>query len=96
MPGNPNSSKASRANMYSNRSTAINVSGGDKKAGLVPTATGPYQNKIYMRDRGVRQSLAFMMLNSDGTPNISTVCQSRPIGSDVNFNIYWKCPNLPR
>ena len=96
MPGNPNSSKASRSNMGSNRLTDYNVGGGDKKAGLVPTATGPYQNKIYMRDRGVRQSFAFMMLNADGTANISTVCQSRPTGGDVQFNIYWKCPNLPR
>jgi hypothetical protein len=87
--GNPNSSKASRSNMGSNRFTDINVGGGDKKAGLAPTATGSYMNKIYLRES--RQSLAFTMLNADGTPNISTVCQSRPMGSIVQFRTYWKC-----
>ena len=96
MPGNPNSSKASRANMGSNRFTDIDVGGGDKKAGLVPTSTGSSWFKIYLRNRGLTQSFAFMMLNADGTQKVSTVCQSRPIGSNVNVNFYWKCPNLPR
>jgi hypothetical protein len=75
--------------MGSNRFTDINVGGGMKKAGLAPTSTGSAWNKIYLRES--RQSLAFTMLNADGTPKISTVCQSRPTGSEVRFNTYWKC-----
>lgn len=96
MPGNPNSSKASRSNMGSNRFTDINTSGGNKKAGLVPTATGSHWYHIALESRGARESLAFMMLNADGTANISRVCPSRPTGGDVQFNNYWICPNLRR
>jgi hypothetical protein len=93
---NPNSSKASRSNMGSNRFTDINVGGGDKKAGLAPTSNVSAWYKLYLRDRSLPQSFASMMLNADGTANVSTVCQSRPTGSDVQFNIYWKCSGLPR
>ena len=96
MPGHPNSSKASRANMGSNRYTDINVGGGDKKAGLAPLTVVGSWGRLAYRNRGLPQSFATMMMNPDGTPNISTVCQSRPTGGNMIFNVYWKCPGLPR
>lgn len=91
MPGNPNSSKASRSNMGSNRFTDINVGGGSKKAGLPPTADLSVQARMGLKHGGAIQSLRFMMFLADGvTPNISTVNISRPVGSNVIFNRYWK------
>ena len=87
---NPNSSKASRSNMGSNRVMNVNVGGGNKKAGLAPTADLPVQARLALGHRGAIQSVRFMMFQSDGvTPNVSTVSITRPIGSNVVFNRYW-------
>jgi len=87
---NPNSSKASRSNMGSNRVMNVNVGGGNKKAGLAPTADLPVQARMGLRHGGVIQSVRFMMFLADGTtPNVSTVNLSRPTGSNVVFNRYW-------
>jgi hypothetical protein len=93
----PNSSKASRYSFGSNSSTNRNVGGGERKAGLVPNTNKSYITTLSYRANGLPQSVRTMMFLADGvTPNISTVCASRPLGSDVQFNIYWKCPGLPR
>ena len=89
--GNPNSSKASRSLMGSNRAMNINVGGGSRKAGLAPTANLPEQARRALGHRGAIQSMRFMMFQADGvTPNVSTVSISRPIGGNLQFNSYWK------
>jgi hypothetical protein len=81
----------------SNAQTSYNVGGGMRKAGLPPRATGPYNQFFSYRNRGLPQSFAFMMLNADGTANVSTACVSRNVGAPmVATNVYFKCPGLPR
>jgi hypothetical protein len=94
--GNPfRSSNRNRGG--SNAQTDYNVGGGSRKAGLAPRATGPYNMFLSYRDRSLPQSFAFMMLNADGTANISTTCVSRNVGAPmVASNVYFKCPGLPR
>lgn len=77
--------------MGSNRSTDFNVGGGSKKAGLVPTMMMTQARFNAFSGRGLPSSFNRMMMNADGTPNISTVCATRPIGSSVQFNLRWKC-----
>jgi hypothetical protein len=91
MPGNPNSSKASRSNMGSNRATDYSTGGGDKKAGLVPTMQMTQARFRAFNSRGLPLSFNLAMLNPNGTPNISNVCIGRPIGSTAQFNLRWKC-----
>lgn len=83
---NPNSSKASRNNMNSNRTTDIFVGGGEKKAGLPPTVPRSTAGLYARNEHGYAQPLSVMIL-----PLVSTVCVSRPTGSNVVFNRYWKC-----
>ena len=91
MPGNPNSVRGSRNNMGSNRVTDIFVGGGSKKAGSAPSASISVQQRMGLNHRGYQQPLSVMIL-----PLVSTVCVSRPTGSDVQFNTYWKCNGIPK
>jgi hypothetical protein len=67
-----NGSKRARyACSISNQNTA----GGDKKAGLVPTATTPVAGQLAYHVNGLPRSAAFMAITVN--PNVK---QSRPIG----------------
>lgn len=81
----------------SNAQTSYDVGGGSRKAGLPPTANGPYNMFLSYRDRSLPQTVAFMMLKANGDANISTTCVSRNVGAPmVASNVYFKCPGLPR
>ena len=68
-----NGSKKAR---YESSIVNQNQGGGNKKAGLVPTAILPAAKWIGYRNRGQPRSMAVMKL-----PLVSTVRPSRPIGT---------------
>jgi hypothetical protein len=66
-----------------------NQGGGNKKAGLKPTVGTSYMRSIYYyQNYGRNKCCTLTQLQLTANPN---VCVSRPIGSDVHFNTYWKC-----
>lgn len=67
---------ASKKSRYESSIVNQNQGGGDKKAGLAPTAILPSAKYIAYRNRGLPKSMDVMKL-----PLVSTVRQSRPIAT---------------
>jgi hypothetical protein len=84
---------ASNKSRYVSSETAINQGGGNKKAGFPHIVGRDHWVSIYL---GAGNSSAvtgkccsLKNLQLTANPN---VCASRPVGSTVQFNTYWKCP----
>jgi len=83
--------------MGSNAVTDQKQGGGSKKAGFPHTIGRDHWVSIYMgadNNAAVTHSCCSLTkLQLTANPN---VCQSRPTGSSVQFNTYWRCAGAGR
>jgi hypothetical protein len=83
--------------MGSNAYTDQNQGGGDTKAGFPHTVGRDHWVSIYMGAGNSatvnRNCCTLRQLQITANPN---VCQSRPVGSTVQFNTYWHCVGVGR
>jgi hypothetical protein len=63
--------------------------GGEKKAGLRSTVGKGYLTNIYYHRGTANSCCTLAKLQLTANP---TVCVSRPIGGNVQFNTYFQCP----
>ena len=90
MPGLPArafSTNASRSQFNSIPGVYANQGGGMKKAGLKPTMDMTQWRNIYYSSQEAGAN-NLLVLKRTVNPN---VCQSRPIGSFTQGNVYWHC-----
>jgi len=90
LPSRAFSTTASRSSFNSIPSVYANQGGGDKKAGLKPTMDMTQWRNIYYNSQEAGANNLFI-LKVTVNPN---VCQSRPVGSYTQGNVYWKCPGF--
>lgn len=88
---------ASKKSRYVSSTVARTQGGGDKKAGFPHTVGRDHWVSIYMgNDNAAIINRHCCNLRTLQLPLVSTVCQSRPTGSIVQFNTYWHIPRTGR
>lgn len=90
---------SNRAQMNSNVYTTQEQGGGAKKAGF-PYIVGrtswtniAFQTYNPIKGTGITTTVPCASLACLMTTKLPLACVSRPIGGQVQFNTYWKCPS---
>jgi len=85
---------AGRRARYTDSLINQNQGGGDKKAGLVPTADAPYMRGYYIKNHQSVNTFTPFERGLQFTVNPS-VCVSRGVGSTLTPLPYFRCSTMP-